>query len=120
MLKCKVCEKQFTVTVGTILEKSHIPLHKWLKAVQLLGSSKKAINARQLHRILGITHKSALFLINRIRQDISQPSLINKLQDTIEIDKLYIGGTHEEKCGCSPETKRSALHLCGCPRINQI
>ena len=109
MLKCKACEKQFTVTVGTILEKSHIPLHKWLKAVQLLCSSNTAINARQLHRILGITHKSALNLVNRIGYDISQPSLIGKLQDTIKIDELDICNKHVEECGCSPENKTQCV-----------
>ncbi len=55
--KCAACRKQYTVTVGTIFEGSHIPLHKWLLAFFLLCSSKKGMSAHQLHRMLGITYK---------------------------------------------------------------
>lgn len=57
--KCSGCRKEFTVTVGTIFEDSHIPLHKWLLAYHLLCASKKGMSAHQLHRMLGITYKSA-------------------------------------------------------------
>ena len=60
MRKCGHCRKQFTVKVGTILESSHIPLHKWLQAIHLLCSSKKGISSHQLHRMLDITLKSRL------------------------------------------------------------
>jgi transposase-like protein len=65
--KCRACRKQFTVTVGTIFEGSHIPLHKWLLAFYLLCSSKKGMSAHQLHRMLGVTYKSAWFMGHRIR-----------------------------------------------------
>src|SRR5262249_28613425 len=65
--KCKACRKQFTVTVGTVFEASHIPLSKWLMALHLLVSSKKGISAHQLHRNLGISYKGAWFMAHRLR-----------------------------------------------------
>ena len=66
--KCRPCEKQFSVTVGTVMERSHIPLSKWLLATELLTASKKGMSPHQLHRMLGITYKSAWFLSMRIRE----------------------------------------------------
>jgi hypothetical protein len=67
LLNCRACRKQFSVTVGTIFEDSHIPLNKWLMAFHLLCSSKKGMSAHQLHRMLGVTYKSAWFMAHRIR-----------------------------------------------------
>jgi len=64
---CSACRKTFTATVGTVLEDSHIPISKWLMAMFILCSSKKSISAHQLHRMLGITYKSAWFMAHRIR-----------------------------------------------------
>ena len=89
--KCKKCRKQFTVTVGTIFEDSHIPLNKWLIAVYLIGSSKKGISSNQLKRLLNISYKSAWFMSHRIRY--AMENIFNKkLQGTIEADETYIGG----------------------------
>ena len=66
--KCGHCRKQFTVTVGTVFERSHVPLHKWVQAIHLLCSSKKGISAHQLHRMLGVTYKTAWFMAHRIRE----------------------------------------------------
>jgi transposase-like protein len=90
--KCKGCRKQFTVTVGTIFEDSHIPLNTWLLAIHLLCSSKKGMSAHQLHRMLGITYKSAWFMVHRIRYAMRQSSVFSKMGGTIEIDETYIGG----------------------------
>ncbi len=90
--KCGGCRKEFTVTVGTIFENSHIPLHKWLMAYHLLCSSKKGISAHQLHRMLGITYKSAWFMAHRIRHSMTQEPLAKLLAGTVEIDETYIGG----------------------------
>ncbi|HZK88588.1 MAG TPA: IS1595 family transposase [Stellaceae bacterium] len=65
---CAACQDKFTVRVGAIFERSHIPLHKWLLAFRLMASSKKGCSAHQLHRTLGITYKSAWFLAMRIRE----------------------------------------------------
>lgn len=90
--KCSACREQFTVTVGTIMEDSHIPLQKWLFAFQLLCSSKKGMSAHQLHRMLGVTYKSAWFIAHRIRYAMTQEPLSSKLAGTIEVDETYIGG----------------------------
>jgi transposase-like protein len=67
MWKCAACRKQFTVTVGTIFEDSHVPLNKWLLAFYLLCASKKGMSAHQLHRMLGVTYRTAWFMCHRIR-----------------------------------------------------
>ncbi len=90
--KCKACEQQFTVTVNTIFEDSHIPLNKWLLAIHLLCASKKGMSAHQLHRMLGVTYKSAWFMAHRIRYMMSQPSFTEKLRGVIEADETYVGG----------------------------
>lgn len=73
----KGCEQQFTVTVGTVFERSKISLHKWLMATFLMSSSKKGISAKQLERTLGITYKSAWFMAHRIREAMKSGSIGN-------------------------------------------
>ncbi len=90
--KCRACRRQFTVTVGTIFEDSHIPLSKWLLAIHLLCASKKGISAHQLHRMLGITYKSAWFMAHRIRYAMTQPPLVDKLKGIVEADETFVGG----------------------------
>jgi len=96
LYRCRDCRKlnqtnQFTVTVGTIFEDSHIKLNVWLQAIILLCSSKKGMSAHQLHRQLGITYKSAWFMAHRIRYAMEQNSS-KKMQGTIEADETYVGG----------------------------
>lgn len=90
--KCAACRKQYTVTVGTIFEGSHIPLNKWLLAFYLLCSSKKGMSAHQLHRMLGVTYKSAWFMAHRIRYAMEQPAFTRLLEGTVEVDETYVGG----------------------------
>src|SRR2546426_4751702 len=92
VLKCAKCRKQFSVTVGTIFEDSHIPLTIWFQAIQHMCSSKKGISTHQLHRMLGITYKSAWFLGHRIRHAMQQHVFTDKLGGTVEADETYIGG----------------------------
>ncbi len=92
LYKCKACRKQFTVTVGTIFEDSHIPLSKWLLAIHLLCASKKGMSAHQLHRMLGVTYKSAWFMAHRLRYAMTQEPLKSKLAGIVEADETYIGG----------------------------
>jgi hypothetical protein len=90
--KCRGCKKQFTVTVGTIVEDSHIPLHKWLLAIHLMTSSKKGISAHQLMRNLDIRqYKSAWFMAHRIRYALTG-ELPERMNGVIEADETYIGG----------------------------
>ncbi|MGA2630056.1 MAG: IS1595 family transposase [Terriglobia bacterium] len=89
--KCGECRKQFTVRVGTIFEDSHIPLHKWLQAIHLLCASKKGMSSHQIHRMLGITYKSAWFMTHRIRHAMkAKPT--SQMTGTVEVDETYIGG----------------------------
>ncbi len=78
MFQCNGCRGKFTVRTGTVFERSHIPLHKWLLATHLMASSKKGISAHWLHRMLGITYKSAWFMAHRIHEAItpSEPAKI--------------------------------------------
>ncbi len=94
LYKCKDkdCRKQFTVRVGTIFEDSHIPLSKWLMAIHLLCASKKGMSAHQLHRMLGVTYKSAWFMAHRIRYAMTQEPLHSKLTGVVEVDETYVGG----------------------------
>ena len=67
VVQCNNCREQFTVTIGTVMERSRIPLHKWVLAMHLLSASKKGMSAHQLHRMLGVTYKTAWFLAHRLR-----------------------------------------------------
>ena len=96
--KCGACRKQFTVTVGTIFEDSHIPLNKWLMAIHLLCSSKKGMSAHQLHRMLGVTYKSAWFMAHRIRYAMAHLNL-SMMTGTVEVDETYVGGKQRGKIG---------------------
>jgi transposase-like protein len=101
VLKCASCRKQFSATVGTIFEDSHIPLSKWIMAVQLMCSSKKGMSSHQLHRMLGITYKSAWFMAHRLRHAMARAPGGNKLGGIIEADETYIGGKHKRAAGFS-------------------
>jgi transposase-like protein len=90
--KCRACRKQFTVMVGTIFEDSHVPLNKWLLAFYLLCSSKKGMSAHQLHRMLGVTYKTAWFMAHRIRYAMQQPPFRAALTGVVEVDETYVGG----------------------------
>jgi transposase-like protein len=97
--KCGGCREQFTVTVGTIFEDSHIPLSKWLLAYHLLCASKKGMSAHQLHRMLKVSYRSAWFMAHRIRYTMTQEPLSSKLEGIIEIDETYIGGKVRNRNG---------------------
>lgn len=90
--KCKDCREQFSVTVGTVFERSKIPLTQWLMAAYLMCSSKKGISSAQLQRTLGVTYKTAWFLSHRIRMAMDQPAgLMGTGGGTVEVDETYIG-----------------------------
>jgi transposase-like protein len=92
LYKCRACGKQFTATIGTIFEDSHIPLNKWFAAIFLMCASKKGISAHQLHRTLDITYKSAWFMAHRIREAMRDKGVLMPLSGTVEADETYIGG----------------------------
>lgn len=92
LYKCRACRKQFTVTVGTIFEDSHIPISKWLLALHLLASSKKGISAHQLHRNLGISYKGAWFMAMRLRHAMTNGGPMQQLAGVVEVDETWVGG----------------------------
>jgi transposase-like protein len=96
---CRDCRKKFTVRVGTLYERSHIPLHKWLLATHLLCASKKRMSAHQLSRILDITYKSAWFMAHRIREGLAplKPGPLGGEGKIVEADTTYIGGKEKNK-----------------------
>lgn len=95
LFQCKECRGQFTVTVGTVFERSKIGLNKWLLATHLLTSSKKGMSAHQIHRMLGVTYKTAWFMCHRIREamrdDVATSGPLGGAGKTVEADETYFG-----------------------------
>jgi transposase-like protein len=91
--KCKECRKPFSVTVGTVFERSHIPLNQWVYAVSLLASSKKGISSHQIHRTLGVTYKTAWFMTHRIREAMRALGMtpLGGDGEVVEVDETYYG-----------------------------
>lgn len=112
--KCKECRKPFSVTVGTVFERSKIPLNKWVLATHLMAASKKGISAHQLHRMLGITYKSAWFMAHRIREAMKEDHTPHNPMGgegkTIEADETYYG---------KRETPKPSKHRRGAPYLKR-
>jgi transposase-like protein len=100
---CRACDKPFTATIGTIFERSHIPMHKWLLAIRLLSSSKKGMSAHQLYRMLGFgSYRTAWFMAHRIRESMRElhPEDADPMGGegkTVEIDETFVGGLEKNK-----------------------
>ncbi len=96
---CKDCRRKFTAQVGTIYERSHIPMTKWLLATHLMCASKKGISAHQLHRMLGLPYKTAWFMAHRIREGMRDlnPGPLGGEGKFVEADETYIGGKEKNK-----------------------
>jgi transposase-like protein len=99
--RCKAagCRRDFTVTTGTVMESSHVALHKWMCAFYLLSSSKKGFSAHQLHRALGVTYKTAWFLHHRVMEAMRQGGLdlppMGGAGKVVEADETYFGNVEE-------------------------
>ncbi len=97
--KCKDCRKQFSVTVGTLFERSKIGIHIWLQCAFLMCSSKKGMSAHQIHRILGVTYKTAWFMCHRLREAMKDPVFVRQLggkNAVVEADETYWGNTRRK------------------------
>jgi transposase-like protein len=105
--QCNACREHFTVTVGSVMERSHIGLAKWVLAFHLYAASKKGMSAHQLHRMIGVTYKSAWFMAHRIREamaeDVKSSGPIGGAGKTVEADETYIGRVDVDKP--SPQRK---------------
>ena len=93
--RCNQCKEDFTVRTGTIFERSHIPLHKWVYAMYLLVTARKGISSMQLAKEIGVTQKSAWFMLQRLREACGKD--LTMLQGLIEIDETYVGGIEANK-----------------------
>ena len=92
LYECGHCRDQFTITVGTVFERSKIPLHKWLLAATLFAASKKGMSAHQLHRMLGVTYKTAWFMAHRLREAMKdEGGLLGGGGKPVEVDETYWG-----------------------------
>ena len=108
---CSGCQDKFTVRVGTIYERSHIPLHKWLLATHLVFASKKGMSALQLSRMLGITYKSSWFICHRIRE-ATAPTRCGPLggqNKVVEVDETFVGGKAKNRAYAKQEPKKHAV-----------
>lgn len=111
--KCRACEKPFTVTVGTVFERSKIPLHMWVYATDLLTSSKKGMSAHQIHRMLKVTYKTAWFMCHRIREAMKEltPAPMGATGGAVQADETYYGNTSKRAKGYKKGHKNKASVL---------
>jgi transposase-like protein len=99
LYQCNACREPFTVTVGTLYERSKVPLNKWLAATHLMMASKKGISALEIGRLLGLSKKTAWFLCHRIRESLreTKPTPMGGEGKTVEIDETFVGGKERNK-----------------------
>lgn len=112
LYKCTDCREPFTVTVGTVFERSKIGLHIWLQAVYLINSSKKGMSAKQLERMLGVTYKTAWFMSHRIREAMTTPvkGVMGGPGQIVEGDEAYIFSEEGKKRGNSGAASMKAAN----------
>jgi len=113
VVMCNSCRKPFTVTVGTIFERSKIGLNKWLLGFRLMAGSKKGVSAHQLHRSLGITYKSAWFMAHRIREamDMEPEGPMGGPDKVVEADETWVGGKQRNRATRAVKPKKPVVAL---------
>jgi len=99
LYQCNACREPFSVTVGTLYERSHVPLHKWLGATHLMMASKKGMSALQISRMIGVTYKTAWFMCHRIRESLREtvPGQLGGEGKIVEADETHVGGKEKNK-----------------------
>jgi transposase-like protein len=113
---CNECDKPFSVTVGTVMEDSKIPLNKWVLAFHLMASSKKGMSAHQLHRMLGVTYKTAWFLCHRIREAMGEDASASSAPlggegKILEADETVVGGKFKNRAYRETAPKKAVFSL---------
>jgi len=124
---CNECHSQFTVTVGTVLERSKIPLTKWLMAAHMFNSGKNGVSAHEIHRTLGVTYKTAWFMMHRLREAMNElnPGAMGGEGKTVQADETYYGNSSKRAKGyrkghshkavvvalVEPEGRARAMHV---------
>jgi transposase-like protein len=110
---CKDCRKPFSVTVGTVMERSHIPLSKWMLATRLMASSKKSMSAHQLHRMVDTSYEAAWFMFHRLREAATPDGAapLGGENKVVEADESYIGGKARNKAFGPPPRKAAVFTL---------
>ncbi|WP_326914221.1 IS1595 family transposase [Sphingopyxis chilensis] len=114
LVQCNDCREQFTVTVGTVFERSKVPLHKWLLCNHLLCASKKGMSAKQIERMLGVTYKTAWFMCHRIREAMKVDDTDGPLggpDAVVEADETYVGGKAKNRATRRPAPKKAVVAL---------
>jgi transposase-like protein len=114
MFLCNDCRDKFTARTGTVMERSHVPLHKWLLATHIMAASKKGMSAKQMERMLGVTYKTAWFLCHRIREAMDGAAPTGPLggPDTVvEADETYVGGKARNRATRKPAPKKAVVAL---------
>ncbi len=100
MFLCNDCRDKFTIRTGTVMERSHVPLHKWLLATHLMAASKKGMSAKQMERMLGVTYKTAWFLCHRIREAMAgavDGGPLGGAGKVVESDEAFVGGKKKNR-----------------------
>jgi transposase-like protein len=113
LLQCNKCREQFTVTVGTVFERSKIPLNKWLLCNHLLCAGKKGISAHQIHRMLGVTYKTAWFMCHRIREAMkpTDDGPLGGFTKFVEVDEMFVGGSESKQAYRKVAPKKVVVSL---------
>ena len=109
---CRYCKEEFTVRTGTIFERSHVKLHKWILTMYLVVTARKGISSLQLAKEIGVTQKTSWHMLQRIREACGDK--IENLSGTVEIDEAYIGGK-ESKLAWGHETQDRSWNRCKDP-----
>lgn len=101
MFQCNDCRDKFTARTGTVMERSHVPVHKWLLAIHLLNQGKNGVSAHEIHRSLGVTYKTAWFLCHRIREAMidSKPTPMGGKGKSVQADETYYGNSSKRAKG---------------------
>ncbi|MCL6251850.1 IS1595 family transposase [Altererythrobacter sp. KTW20L] len=116
MFLCNDCRDKFTVRTGSVMERSHVPLHKWLLATHIMAASKKGMSAAQMARMIGVTYKTAWFLCHRIREAMEGANAADSgpmggKNEVVEADETYVGGKARNRATRKPAKKKAVVAL---------